>query len=103
MTKPAMIDAMRIAVPVADSQLKMKTAPSGAGVATTGGTRVTSLSSPAIASFGDDTPLRKFFTVGRPQANTTTLRMIHGVHERSVGGREVSGVNRSGAVLTTSA
>src|SRR5574338_346971 len=78
MTRPVTSPATRMAVPVADSQLKLKTAASGAAVATTGGTRRTALSSPGIGSVGAETPLSTAFTCGRPHRNTITLSTTHG-------------------------
>src|SRR5207244_9697276 len=81
---PAMIDAKKIPLPVADNQLRVKTAPSVAGLATTGGTRITSLSSPGTEILGAEIPSRKDVVCGNPQTNTTTLRIIHGSQARSV-------------------
>src|SRR5512133_2279010 len=78
-TAPEISAAMRIAVPDADSQLKMNTAASGVGFATTGGILNTILSSPDTGMFGADNPLRKPLTCGVPHANTITMRMIHGI------------------------
>src|SRR5689334_6240116 len=52
MMKPEMTAAKRMPLPVADSQLKPNTAGSGAGLATAGGTRSTSLLTPAIGNCG---------------------------------------------------
>src|SRR5438132_5156452 len=79
-----MIAVMRIAVPDADSQLKRKTAGSAVSLATTGGTRATSLSSPPIGIDGAEILLRRAFTCGVPQANTVTVRMIQGMIARRV-------------------
>ena len=70
---------MRIAVPDADSQLKMNTAASGVGLATTGGMRSTILSRPAIGMFGAEMWLRNVFTCGVPHAKTITVRITHGI------------------------
>src|SRR6476620_4089795 len=75
---PVTSAASRIAVPVAESQLKVNTAASGAAVATTGGTRNTDLSSPPIASFGAEMPFSSALTWGSPHANTRTLSTTHG-------------------------
>src|SRR5437868_8373956 len=53
MMKPEMIAAIRIPVPVADTQLNANTAPSFVGFGTTGGTRCTRLLTPVIGIFGD--------------------------------------------------
>src|SRR4051794_34809037 len=74
-----MIAASRIAVPVADSQLKANTAASGVAFPTTGGTRDTSLSRPGIGRLGAERRLRNAFTCGVPHANTITTRKIHGM------------------------
>src|SRR5215831_15834882 len=83
---PEMIAAMRIAVPVADSQLSEKTAASGVGLGTTGGTRETILSRPAIGMFGEEMWLRKLLTCGVPHANTTRTSTIHGMRATRSGG-----------------
>src|ERR1700730_4768583 len=83
-TRPAMIEASRIPLPDADSQLKLKTAPSAVGLATTGGTRRTSLSRPGTEIFNSENPSMNAFVCGRPQTNTTTLRMIHGNQARRI-------------------
>src|SRR6266536_2167383 len=77
-----MIEASRMPLPVADSQLTLKTAPSAVGFTTTGGTRSTSLSRPATAIFGKEIPSRKALVGGKPQTKTTTLRIIHGSQAR---------------------
>src|SRR4051812_33916102 len=73
-----MIAVIRIAVPDAESQLKRKTAGSAVSFKTTGGTRVTSLSRPAIGMLGAEMRFRNAFICGVPQANTVTVRTIHG-------------------------
>src|SRR5437899_9905731 len=73
-----MIEASKMPLPVADSQLKLKTAPSAVGFTTTGGTRSTSLSRPATAIFGKEIRSRKALVCGKPQTKATTLRIIHG-------------------------
>src|SRR5512138_3898313 len=85
-TSPVTSAASRIAVPVADSQLNVNTAASGAAVVTTGGTRNTALSSPTTVIFGAESPLSTAFTCGSPHANTSRLRMIHGAYARALGG-----------------
>src|SRR4029079_14538527 len=77
-----MREAMKIPEPVAESQLKLKTAASGELFATTGGTRTTILSSHITGIFGADSPSSRVLTCGKPQMKTTTLRMIHGSHAR---------------------
>src|SRR4051812_17296191 len=75
-----MIAATRIAVPVADSQLKLNTAGSAVARVTTGGTRCTILSSPGIGHFGAEIASRCAFTAGKPQRKTTIVNTIHGSH-----------------------
>src|SRR5437016_13633042 len=79
-----MIEARKIPLPVADSQLKVKTAASGVGFATTGGMRITSLSRPGTGIFGAEIPSSKAFVCGNPQIKTTTLRIIHGSQARRI-------------------
>src|SRR5689334_11220232 len=86
-----MIAATRIAVPVADSQLKVKTAGSAVARVTTGGMRCTALSSPAIDHFGAEIASRCVFTVGSAQRKTMIVRTIHG----SQGDAPVPGVPAS--------
>src|SRR5712692_6440741 len=73
-----MIEASKMLLPDADRKLKLKTAFSAVGFATTGGTRSTSLSRPWIGIFGAEMPSRNPFVCGNPQTKTTTLRIIHG-------------------------
>ena|SRR5436190_14553245 len=73
-----MIAAMRIAVPLADSQLKVNTAGSAVARTTTGGTRWIILSKPGIASFGAEMASSFALTLGRPQRKTMTLSKTHG-------------------------
>src|SRR5690348_7832312 len=75
-----MIAAMRIAVPLAESQLNVKTAASAVGLRTTGGMRCTILSRPGIAIFGAEIASSQALTSGRPQTNTITERRIQGSH-----------------------
>src|SRR6478609_8046652 len=75
---PVTSAASRIAVPVAESQLKLNTAASGAAVATTGGTRSTTLSSPGTGSLGAEMRVSTAFTCGSHHANTSTLSTTHG-------------------------
>src|SRR5882762_9670905 len=73
-----MIEASKMPLPEADKKLKLKTAFSAAGLATTGGTRRTSLSRPGIGILGAAIPSRNPLVCGNPQTKTTTLRIIHG-------------------------
>src|SRR5258708_29757329 len=73
-----MIEASKRPLADADKKLKLKTAFSGAGFATTGGTRRTSLSRPRIGIFGAAIPSRNPFVCGSPQTKTTMLRIIQG-------------------------
>src|SRR5688500_10270363 len=70
---PVMSAASRIAVPVAESQLRLKTAASGADVATTGGTRITAWSSPVTGNLGAAIALRAAFTCGSPHTKTRKI------------------------------
>src|SRR5438309_11620670 len=79
-----MIEATKIPLPVADSQLKLKTAASDVGFTTTGGMRITSLSRPGTGIFGAVIPSSKAFVCGNPQTKTTTLRIIHGIQARRI-------------------
>src|SRR5213592_2243510 len=79
-----MIDAKKIPVPVADSQLKLKTAASLVGFATTGGIRITNLSSQGTGNFGAEMPSRSVLIWGNPHKKTTTLRTIHGNQARKI-------------------
>src|ERR1017187_3448625 len=84
MTRPAMIEARRIPLPVADSHENAYTAPSGlASGGATGGTRWIMLCRPSIGNCGFEMLLSHVLTVGNPHANTTTQRMIHGSHAES--------------------
>src|SRR5271167_527342 len=95
-----MIAEMRMPVPVAASQPKPKTAGSLVGLATTGGTRIDSLSMPFTGNCGLVILLGGVFQlaievntfsgvfimrlpVGVPQQKTMTLRMIHGTQART--------------------
>src|SRR6476660_3187761 len=71
---------MRIAVPLADSQLKVNTAGSAVARTTTGGTRWIILSSPGIASLGAETASSFALTLGSPHRKTITDSRIHGSH-----------------------
>src|SRR5437879_6302972 len=75
---PVMSAEMRIAVPLADSQLTLSTAASVVAESTTGGTRCTSLSRPGMANFGDERALSSALTLGRPHSPTTTVSTSHG-------------------------
>src|SRR5438105_9004025 len=79
-----MTEAIKIPLPEADSQLKLKIAFSAAGFTTTGGTRRTSLSSPGTGIFGAEIASRSIFVCGNPQMNTTMLRMIQGSQARRI-------------------
>src|SRR5712691_6977432 len=84
-------------LPDADRKLKLKTAFSGAGFATTGGTRSTSLSRPGIGIFSAEMPSRNDFVCGNPQTNTTTLRIIHGSQARNISDFELRIVSEARA------
>src|SRR4030095_642905 len=75
---------MRIPVPVADSQFRTYTAPSGAAFGTTGGILWTIWCSPAIGTLTTELPSRKVFTCGSPQRKTSTLRMANGTQARTI-------------------
>src|SRR5271169_247098 len=100
MMKPEIIAANRIPEPVAESQLKPNTARSAVGLATTGGTRCTSLSRPVMGICGLVILLGGvcqvlvevntfsgvfmiFLPVYVPQQKTNTLSTSHGSHARS--------------------
>src|SRR5438093_12422301 len=76
-------------VPVAESQLSVKTASSGfvglsgVGWTTTGGVRTTMLCRPATGNFGAETSLRNFFICGTPQRKTSRLNSTHGIQART--------------------
>src|SRR5208283_4021764 len=99
-TRPEISPEMRMPVPVALSQFRPKTAPSFVGLATTGGTRIDSLSMPVTGNCGFVILLGGalqlaievntfsgvfmiFLPVGVPQQKTITLRMIHGTQART--------------------
>src|SRR6266571_6831275 len=79
----------RIPVPVAESQLSVKTASSGfvglsgVGLTTTGGVRTTMLCKPATWNFGAETSLSNFFICGTPQRKTNRLNKTHGIQART--------------------
>src|SRR6266702_7795943 len=79
-TKPEMMAAIRMPLPVADSQLKLNTAASGVLFATTGGTLMIRLCKPLTGILKTEILSRQALTLGSPQRNTSTLRMTHGVH-----------------------
>src|SRR5690242_6425581 len=89
--KPATIAAKRTPVPAADRKLRLKMAFSGAGVATTGGTRDTSLCKLQTGILGAAIPSRRLFVCGRPQMKTTMLRTIQGSQGRSMSEARPSG------------
>src|SRR5438552_2610023 len=92
-----MIEASKMPLPEADKKLKLNTAFSAAGLATTGGTRRTSLSRPGIGIFGAAIPSRKPFVCGKPQTKTTTLRIIHGSQARNISDLELRVVSEARA------
>ena len=75
----AMSAAIRMPVPVAESQLSVYTAASGVGFVTTGGMRTTRLCRPSMGNFGAEIAFRKSLACGSPQMKTNTLRIAHGV------------------------
>src|SRR5215813_5148356 len=79
-----MIEAIKIPVPDADSQLKLNTAASVVNWATTGGTRSTNLSRPGTGNLNSEKPSKNAFVCGKPQTKTTTLRIIQGSHARRI-------------------
>src|ERR1041385_4126061 len=106
MNTPARMAAVRMPVPVAESQLKRKIASSGlvdlpaVGAGTTGGGRTTTLCRLTTGVFGEVTPaqargcvsalpagglpLRTSFTCGTPQRKTRTLNNTHGTQARVI-------------------
>src|SRR5215470_8882373 len=99
MTRPATIAATKTPLPGVESQLKLKTAASGVGFTTTGGTRATSSWRPATGIFTVETLSSRLFTGGRPQTKTNTARMIQGAQAR----RAMPGSWRDGAALGVTA
>src|ERR1700674_5530357 len=83
MQKPATIAASRIPVPVAESQLSAYTAPSLAGLATTGGTFSTIWCRCGTGYLKTDTPSSHDLNCGAPHANTNTESTIHGNQARN--------------------
>jgi hypothetical protein len=85
-TSPAMMAARRIPLPVAESQLSLKTASSGfvglsgVGFGTTGVVRTTTLCNSATRNAGEDCLSKAVFTKGTPQMKTSRLSRTHGVH-----------------------
>src|SRR5208283_4752500 len=77
-TKPAMMDAKKMPLPEADNQLKLNTAGSAAGFATTGGTRRIKLCRPATGILKIEILSRKALMLGSPHKNTVTLRISQG-------------------------
>src|SRR5258708_6276086 len=88
----------RMPVPLALSQLKLNTAASGFGAATTGGTREMSPSSPGTLILMTEIESSQLFSCGVPHENRITQRSAHGIHARSTvdGGRSEG---RRGAAL----
>src|ERR1700733_2063170 len=74
-----MIAVIRIAVPLAESQLSAKTAGSAVGFSNTGGIRKIILSRPGIGMFGPEMPFRRVLTCGVPHAKTITVRIAQGI------------------------
>src|SRR5437868_5574170 len=91
MTKPARTAENRIPEPVIDSQLKLKTAPSGVGLATTGGTRWIMLWRPSTGKRKMEKLSSHAFTEGRPQRKTMTLKMSQGTQARIANSRGGAG------------
>src|SRR5208282_1715314 len=104
MMKPAMMAAKRIPEPVAESQLRPNTAPSGVGFATTGGMRWDSRWRPFTGNCGLVILLGGvcqvavevntfsgvfmiFLPVSVPQQKTKTLRISQGSHARATSPR----------------
>src|ERR1700740_2612457 len=86
---PAMIAAIKIPLPVAESQFNLKIASSGlvgfsnVGSGTIGGVRLTWLCKPATLYSGDETAFNDFLTAGKPQIKIKKLKSIHGNHART--------------------
>ena len=72
----------RMPVPVADSSANEYTAASLAGLGTTGGIFSTRLCRPLIGKLGAKMPFSQALTGGKPQTNTNTVRIAHGVQAR---------------------
>ena len=84
-------------VPVAERRLRLYTAASMRGAATTGGIFCTSSCRPATGTFEIQTPSSAARTCGVPHRNTQTLRMTHGIQARrsaaiATGGSETTAV-----------
>ena len=81
MTKPAMIAAIRMPVPVADSQFSVKTAASGVGFGDDRRHAHDQVVQPVRSGSGAiEMLLSKSLTCGSPHRKTSTLRITHGVH-----------------------
>src|SRR5574343_1410555 len=87
MTRPPTTADSKMPLPVADSKLNTYSAASAVGLGTTGGTFSISLCRPSIANLGAKRPLSQVLVVGRPQANTNTVRMTQGVQALSTAAR----------------
>src|SRR4030095_10263394 len=81
---PAMIAAIKIPLPVAESQFNLKIASSGlvgfsnVGSGTIGGGRLTLLCSNSIVYSGAETCFNFFFISGKPQIKINSARSSHG-------------------------
>ena len=71
---------VQLSVPVMDSRLKLYTAASVVGVATTGGTFCTNSCKPLTGNLMMNKESSQALTCGMPHRNTHTLRTIQGSH-----------------------
>jgi hypothetical protein len=94
MAKPARMAAMKMLVPVAESQLIAYTAASGCACGTTGGTRKIIWCSVGTGRRMTEIPSSHAFMLGRPHTNTRTLRMIQGVQARRTSAAVCAGAAR---------
>ena len=72
----------KMPVPVDDSRFRVKTAVSLCGTGTTGGIFSIRLCRPVIGKEGAKKLLSQALTGGRPQTNTNTDKITHGVQAR---------------------
>src|SRR5580700_4653531 len=79
MARPEMTAAISMPEPVYDNQVKLKTAPSGVGFATTGGTLATSLSRPSTGNFQVANGFTKALNQSVPHTSSNTQTMIQGM------------------------
>src|ERR1700731_3687193 len=81
MKKPEMMAAISMPVPVKERYVKAKTAGSGAGFATTGGTFSIRLCSPSTGQLTVKIGLTSALNQPVPQTSSTAQTMIHGTND----------------------